>query len=244
MSKNPLSDMLFVTWLALFFFSGINHIFSQTTSDAQLWMDAELNYTHKNKYLFQNEVSAQTLLAGDGHWFSLSNTMAFEWNLNPHIDLMTSVPFSYTHQQNARSTYEIRTMVGSRIYFTPTLRPQVRLLLRFEERWAYDNNTEEWDIGNRFRIRGEFIYPLNKNSYFEDNMWYGLSYAEIFLSTSKDISERFANRSRFSIGCGYRLTYKLRFEGIYTCQFSRNTIDDDFDSVSNIIRLRLKYYFK
>ncbi len=228
---------------ALLFINGAG-VCSQTTSDSQLWMDAELNYTYKQRFLFQDELSYQTLVSGGSYWYSLNSTPAFEFNLNPHIDLITSVPLSYTLQGRKMSTFEVRAMVGSRIYLTPALRPQVRFLVRLEERWAYDRAIDNWDIGNRIRLRAEVIYPVNKKSYFEDKMWYFIGDTELFLSTTQDINERFANRTRFRMGVGYRLNYKMRFEGIYTLQFSRNTIDDDFNSVDNIIRLRFKYYLK
>ncbi len=217
---------------------------AQTTSDGQLWLDAELNYTHKKRYLFQNELSYQTLLYGGSYWYSLNSTPAFEFNLNPNFDLITAIPLSYTLQGSKMSTFEIRTMIGTRIYLTPTQRPQVRFLVRLEERWVYDNFSDYWDISNRIRLRAEFIYPLNRSSYFEDDMWYLIGDTEVFLTTNGDINERFANRTRFRAGIGYRLSYKLRLEGIYTLQHSRNTIEDDFNSRDNIIRLRLKYYFK
>ncbi len=224
--------------------SSITTTWSQTTSDSQLWMDAELNYTYKQKYLFQNEVSSQTLISGGSHWYSLSSTPAFEYSLNPHFDLISSIPLSYTLQQKKASTFEVGAMVGTRIYFTPALRPQVRLLVRIEERWSRDLALDEWDAANRIRLRGEFIYPINRKSYFEDKMWYLITDAELFLSTTSDIDERFANRTRFRAGAGYRLNYKMRFEGIYMFQFSRNTLNDKFNSIDNIIRLRFKYYFK
>ncbi len=219
-------------------------VWAQTTSDAQLWLDAELNYTYKQKYLFQDELSYQTLIAGGNKWYSFNSTPAFEYNLNSHFDLISSVPLSYTMQDQKSSTFEIGTMLGTRIYFTPARRPQIRAVIRVEERWSHDLKLDEWNVANRVRIRGEFVYPINKKSYFEDKMWYLISDAEVFLSTTSDIDERFANRTRFRVGVGYRLSYKMRFEGFYVLQFSRNTLNDKFNSLDNIIRLRFKYYLK
>ncbi len=230
--------------IILFLLISSLHISSQTTSDAQLWLDAELNYTYKQKYLFQNELSSQTLLSGGSRWYSLNSTPAFEYSLNSHFDLVSSVPLSYTVQDHRLSTFEVGTMLGTRIYFTPARRSQIRALIRIEERWSHDLELDNWDVASRIRIRGEFVYPINKKSYFEDKMWYMISDAELFLSTTSDIDERFANRTRFRIGAGYRLNYKIRFEGFYVLQFSRNTLNDKFNSVDNIIRLRFKYYFK
>ena len=242
-NKNQNYVLIYAFFLALLIcFPGISY--SQTNSDGQLWLDAELNYTYKQRFLFQDELSYQTLISGGNKWYSLNSTPAFEYNLNSHFDLISAVPLSYTLQNDGLNTFEVRAMVGTRVYLTPTKRAQLRALVRWENRWSHDEKNDTWDIGNRLRLRAECVYPLNKHTYFEDKMWYWLNDFEIFLTTSKDIPERFANRARLRTGIGYRLNYKLRFEAIYTCQFSRNTINDKFDSQSNILRLRLKYYFK
>ncbi len=218
--------------------------YSQANSDQQLWLDAEFNYVYKQRYQFQNEFSFQTLTSGAGQWTSINSSPGFEYNLNSHFDLVSAIPLSYTFQKDDLNTFEIRAMVGFRAYLTPTRRTQLRALVRWEDRWLHQEKSGTWNIGNRIRLRGECIYPLNKRSYSDDKVWYWLGDVELFLGTSNDVPERFANRIRLRTGIGYRLNYKLRFEAIYLRQLSRNTIDNDFDLQSNILRLRLKYYFK
>lgn len=216
---------------------------AQTHSDGQLWLDGELNYIHKLRYTFQDEMSIKSLLFGGSRWIAFDMTPAFEYNINHHFDIVSSVPLSYTLQKQFNS-FEVGVMLGTRYYINQDIRPQFRVLLRMENRWYYKTDTEAWDINNRIRIRGEFIYPINREAYNSDDLWYGITDAEVFLSTNADVSERFANRFRFRIGAGYRLNYRLRFEGFYSMQFSRNTIDEDFNTLSNILRLRIKYYFR
>jgi hypothetical protein len=230
--------------LVLFVFSS-EKLSSQGASDGQIWFDSELNYTHKLRHLFQTELSVQSLIFGEGdNWNSFNITPAYEYNFSSYFDVVSAVPLSYTIQDREMSTFEVRTMIGARVYFTPYRRYQLRLLSRWEYRWTYDNNMNNWDTGNRFRFRGEFLYPLNKPSYYSDNMYYVISDAEVFLNAGSDIPERFANRARFRLGLGYRMNYNLRMEALYVYQTSRNTIDDDFNVRSNIFRFRLKYYFK
>ncbi len=215
---------------------------SQTQVDGQLWLDGELNYVYKLRYTFQDEISVKSLLFGGNRWLSLDMTPAFEYNINEYLDVVSSIPLSYSIQKEF-NMYEAGVMVGTRVYFTPFSRPQVRTLIRFENRWNYRDDLDSWDVNNRIRVRGEFIYPINKSVYNTDDLWYSITDAEFFFSINDDVSERFANRMRFRAGAGYRLNYKLRFEALYTCQLSRNTIADHFNNVSNILRLRVKYYF-
>ncbi len=231
-------------YIILIFLILSKNIKSQSSSDGQLWLNAEFNYVYKVKHLFQDEVSFQSLVFGSPQWYSFSNKLQYEYNINPHFDAITALPLSYTIQSKSLKTFEIRYMIGTRIYFTPTRRLQTKGLIRWENRWSNDNNSDSWDVGNRLRIRGEVVYPLNKNTYYTNNVWYLMGDAEVFLTTKDDIQERFANKTRFRLGAGYRLTYRLRFEAFYACQFSRNTIDNKFDSQNNILEFLFKYYFR
>ncbi len=237
--------LFFFLLLGCMFFPSLHaQTATPTTSDGQIWFDAELNYTYRQRWLFQNELSFQTLIWGGSHWFSYNTTPDAEYNVNKNLDIICAIPISYTRQTAVLNTFEIRTMLGSRIYFTPTKRIQTRLLVRWEYRWFYDEDTDVWDKGNRFRLRAELVIPLNKDSYFVDNMWYLINDVEIFLWQGAKLPERYANKTRIRLGLGYRLNYKVRFELIYINQDSRNNIEDDFNAHSDIFRLRLKYYFK
>ena len=87
------------------------------------------------------------------------------------------------------------------------------------------------------------IIPINQNSYFKDNLWYAVTDIE-WLFVSTDLEERFANRFRLRLGVGYRLNYSFRFEVLYMNQQSRNGIDESFSSSDNMIRIRLKHYWR
>ena len=91
-------------------------------------------------------------------------------------------------------------------------------------------------------MRAEAIIPINRNSFFEDKLWYALTDFEA-LFTTNDVKERFANRVRIRVGIGYRFSYSLRVEFMYMLQESRYAIDDSFSSSDNIFRFRLKQYF-
>jgi hypothetical protein len=92
-------------------------------------------------------------------------------------------------------------------------------------------------------IRAESILPINKPSmHAGDKLWYGLLDAEVFVVMDKDVKERFANRFRARCGIGYRISYTLRLEFVYTLQQSKNAIEGDANTTGNIYRFRVKQY--
>ena len=133
-------------------------------------------------------------------------------------------------------------MLGTRIHFTPNRRILTRLLLRLEHRQLNYESTNSSESSLRTRIRAESYIPINHKSMYEDHLWYGVADVEVFIVKDQTIKERFANRYRFRLALGYRLSYTWRFEAMYTLQESRNTIAGDYTTVDQIFRLRVKHY--
>lgn len=215
----------------------------QQKVNGQLWLDYIPNYA-KGKNSFEAEVSYQTLLSKQGKWRSINLTPSYERHIFKYLDLITAIPLSYTQQNEATNTAEVRLTLGTRWHLTPDSRIQTRLLLRWEHRSLRDFGKEGWEKSNRSRIRAEVIIPLNRNSYSSDDMWYIQTDMEGFIVVDENVSERFANRTRNRLAIGYRLNYHMRFEAMYMYQRSRNQLEEGFDSVDHIIRLRFKHYFR
>lgn len=211
-------------------------------SNTQLWYEYMLNVPFMNSFNFENAFNYNTVV-GKPKWRSLEYNATLEYSLSANFDLLGSTLISYTAQTESYNTFELRPMVGTRIFFTPHKRIQTRLLLRLEQRNFKNMDTKEWDHVLRPRIRGEIIIPINQDSYFKNNLWYVTTDAEL-LFVNDDVDERFANRLRLRAGVGYRLNYSMRFEVLYMNQQSKNGIDDDFTSNDNVIRLRLKHFLR
>ncbi|MDL5048699.1 DUF2490 domain-containing protein, partial [Oscillatoria amoena NRMC-F 0135] len=106
-----------------------------------------------------------------------------------------------------------------------------------------DQETNAWSHSTRSRFRAETVIPLNKPSMYAGNkLWYSIADVEAFVVMDEDVEERFANRLRFRAGLGYRLSYGLRLEFMYTLQRSKNTLDSDHYTSDNIFRFRIKHY--
>lgn len=217
-------------------------VFAQQKVDRQFWQDVVLDY-QMGKNLFETEMSYQTLLAKENKWYSLNISPAYERSINKYVDLISALPLSYTVQSDTSNSFEVRTMLGARIYFTPGKRIETRFTYRFEYRFFHDQSSSEWVKSSRSRFRAEVIVPVNRPNYYSDKMLYCLGDVELFSTVDKDVQERYANRFRIRVGAGYRMSYNWRFEAIYMLQESRNNVADGYNSVDNILRLRIKCYF-
>lgn len=208
----------------------------------QLWLDYQLSYPFKNRYLIENTTSYQTVLSQQNKWRSMSISPNFEYSLFTRLDLTAEMPMAYTLQKEGSNTFEVSPLVGGRFHITQNKRIDTRLIWRYQIRAFRQIEEEAWDISNRTRLRGEIYACLNGPNMFTDKLWYLFADYEEFFVLDDQVKERFANRRRARIGLAYRLSYKHRFDMSYTRQSSRNEIDGDFISNDNVIQLRYKMF--
>ncbi len=208
----------------------------------QLWFEYMLEYPFANSFNLENSLTYSTLL-GDPKWRALDYSPSLEWSITQHIDLIGQAVFSYTAQTESYNTFEVRPILGTKLYFTPNRRIQTRLLLRMEQRNFKNLEDGDWTHTFRPRIRAEIIAPINRKTIYEDKLWYGIvDYEALF--TNDEINERFANKFRLRLGVGYRLSYSYRFEFIFMSQNSRTGTDEDLTTSDNIFRFRVKHYLR
>jgi hypothetical protein len=208
--------------------------------NTQLWYEVMMNYPFANSFNIENAFVYSTLLESP-RWKAFDYSPTLEYSLSNSFDLITGATFSYTNQTDNYNTFEIRPMLGTRWHIT-TRRILTRLQIRLEQRNFKNLETKEWETTYRPRIRTELLIPINKKTYYEDRLLYGILDAEALFAVEGDVEERFANRFRLRIGLGYRLNYNSRFEFIYMNQQSKSGIDEDFESSDNIFRFRINTF--
>jgi hypothetical protein len=208
----------------------------------QSWTEYMLNYPFANRWNVEFAGTYATVLE-QPKWRSLDVQVTPEYAISQYFDVMGALYFGETFQNKSITTMELREMLGTRIHFTPNKRILTRLLIRFEQRNQRDQETMEWSHSTRSRWRAETVIPLNKPTMFAgDKLWYAVVDTEAFIIKDQDVQERFANRLRIRAGLGYRFSYALRIELMYTLQRSKNTLDGDFFTSDNIFRFRIKQY--
>lgn len=208
----------------------------------QLWFEYMLEYPFANSFNLEQAFTYSTLL-NTPRWRAYDYAASLEWSVTQNVDMIGQAVVSYTNQTESYNTLELRPVVGTRLYFTPNKRIQTRLLIRLEQRNFQDLETKEWSQVARPRIRGEVIIPINRKSYFEDKLWYAMTDIEWHYNI-EDVEERFANRFRWRIGGGYKLSYSMRFEFLYMLQLSKNQLGEEFSTSDNVLRFRIKHYLR
>jgi hypothetical protein len=207
----------------------------------QVWLDFQVDYPFANKYLFEAEASYQTVLTKD-RWRSLSLNSAFEIAILTRFDLIAEMPMSFTLQQEGSNSIEISPVLGTRYYITQNKRIDSRLVFKYQQRYFWQVENEDFDISNRMRLKGEVWFSITGPNLFTDKLLYSFIDYEEFFVLDKQLDERYANRRRGRMGLGYRLNYKNRFEFIYTMQSSRNEIEGEFNSIDNVLQFRYKMF--
>lgn len=213
------------------------------SANEQIWFEYMINYSFANSYNLEGAFKYSTVL-NTPRWQAFEFTPTLDYSLTGHVDISFATAFEYTDQTESVSTFEVRPVLGTRIHITPHRRILTRALIRLEERNIQNLDTKDWDNVWRPRFRAEMLIPINKKSFFDDKLWYGVLDAEWFLSVDDDVDERFANRFRLRMGIGYRMSYSSRFEFIYMIQESKNAIGDSFYTSDNIFRFRYKHYLR
>lgn len=213
------------------------------SAGAQAWGEYFLNYPFMKVYNMEYNVSYSTVF-GTPKWRAFDNSLTVERNFGANVDISLAGLVSYTIQNETYNTLELRPTLGIRYHITPHRRVKTRMFVRFEQRHFKDLENEDWAQTNRLRIRPEMLIPINRKSFQDDKLWYGLVDVEWFAILDGDQEERFANRFRTRMGIGYRLNYSHRFEFVYVFQQSKNTIAEEFKHTDNIFRLRLKQYLR
>ena len=214
----------------------------QKTYDTQVWADLQAVYPFANVWVFDTEASFEKVTSGSDPWRGIMITPSIQRNMSPNIDLMFSMPLYWVQQSNQLQTYETRLSPALRYTITTGGRVESRAILRYDYRMVKPEG-QEMEISNRVRLSAEAFIPINRKTFFENKQLYAITDVEGFFVMDKNVGERFANLFKARLGLGYRLNYQYRFQFIYAFQKSRQTIDQSFDTIDSIWRLRFIMFF-
>jgi len=208
----------------------------------QVWFDYQLDYPFASQYLFEMTASYQTQLTNRDQWRSFNISPSLEYQYFTSLDIIFSAPVSYTFQTETYNTFGADPSVGARFHITQNKRVNTNVTYKLEQRFLKNIDDNSWESSNRSRLKGEIRVAINGPNLYHDKLWYAIADYEEFFVTDKQVDERYANRRRGRLGAGYRLSYRDRFELLYTWQSSRNEIEGDFISNDYVIQFRYKMY--
>ena len=219
---------------------------AQEDVTGQVWVDYLTDWYVTSQHLVELEVGPKTLFSGGQWWGELTLTPAYEFVAGHRFELVVRTLFSWVRQNNALSTFEIRPVLGFRLYILQPneTRFMVRDFNRVESRNIRYSSSGDWDTTWRYRNRLEVQVAVNHDHLADDHTFYLLADAEAFVNLGRAAEERFNDNWRIRSGLGYRLRYQWRFELLYTLQLSKDTLLASFETSNHILRLRLKFYPK
>ena len=217
---------------------------AQEEVTGQVWVDFLTDWYVTSHHLLELEVGPKALFSGGQGWGEITVTPAYEWVVGHRFELVARTLFSWVRQNKQLSTFEIRPVLGFRLYILQASehRFMVRDFNRVESRNIRYDNSGDWDTTWRYRNRLEAQIALNHEHLADPHTMYLLADAEAFVNLGRAAEERFNDNWRIRSGVGYRLRYEWRFELLYTLQLSKDTLLADFETSNHIVRLRLKFY--
>lgn len=219
---------------------------AQEAVTGQVWVDFLTDWYVTSDHLLELEVGPKALFSGGQSWAELTLTPAYEFVVGHRFELVARTLFSWVRQNNQLSTFEIRPVLGFRLYVLQASehRVMVRDFNRVESRNIRYDTSGDWDSTWRYRNRLEGQIAINHEHLADPHTLYLLTDAELFVNLGRAAEERFNDNWRFRAGVGYRLKYEWRFELLYTLQLSRDTLFADFETSNHIVRLRFKFFPK
>jgi hypothetical protein len=225
---------------------------SPDTRSTQLWLAYQAFRPLNNKRLVLH-FEGRTNGPGDDAWASIDGRTRVDFYPLPWLDVYPEALLRYTEETQDLDSFQATLRGGVRFKVpstqevfnferVPLQRFDFGVLLRLEWRNFFYSGGET-DSSWRGRIRAEAKFPLNHKSMGEDKTVYVRGDAEAFIPLGDESPETFANRWRFRLGGGYRITFTWRVEALGIWQQSRNTLEEDFKTTEFMLSLRLRHYF-
>lgn len=233
--------------ILVLFFTHWGFAQEKQVSYGQLWFDFMTLYPMNNGIIYSANIGPRSLINEENGWRSFEMNNSFFYNVvGPWLDVGAGLYLDYTAESNTVdiSTFELRPWAALRFDFFRNTKFWLLINNRWEQRHMFYFGDESKNTSYRYRIRPDLTYSVNKPNFWNDNLLYLTLNCELFYPFNENPDERFANFFVIRAGIGYRHTYNWRYHLVVQEQFAKNTINDQFNSASLILNLRLLYFIE
>jgi hypothetical protein len=168
------------------------------------------------------------------------------YRAKPWFTVHGGIRFFKTFVDDGDDTFEIGPWQGLRFTWPKLGGYAFSHYLRLEERMQWQT---EGDSDFDFYLRGRYQLGARSPNYdiLLKNGIYLLGSVELFWNLDKSITDNFANRIRYDLGVGTKVSEAWRVQLHYILQDGRAieefSFRDPFDSEEHILRFRLFYTF-
>lgn len=164
------------------------------------------------------------------------NWLSTEGNLEVH----------YTANTVSENVVELRPWIGANLIWA-TQGEMVNLFypsigFRFEDRFFWYQTSGTGATKQRIRLRLYARFPIN-NASLVTGTYYLITLVEGYFPLNGEAKEISADKRRFQLGLGYVIAADLRIETQYILMRQRNTLQNRFETSSNIVWLAVRNYF-
>ena len=204
----------------------------------QFWVTAEFRYPISTAILLKTNLEYRSVHDAGERWRTWNFSGEVTFFSIPAVDLAGALRVFYSQENDTLNRTELRPTIGARVNILRKGRFVIDDQLRFEWRQFFFNFSDLNRSLGRFRNKTNVLFALNKkNPYLDKALSLRLSF-EFFMIRDKELKERFANRHRLEAGLGFRFNDHWRLWLIYYSQYSRNQIEESFNTRENILRIR------
>jgi len=251
MTRVPSSLFLYANMLCFYFLAtqtlSAQDTISSSNSTQQIWLDYDVSFARTSKVDFYGDIGIRTVFPYEWSRFIIRPSIRYKIpkkilkKTQHNAEVHAGIGFFFTNNKSVSNRLEIRPFQGYKLAWPNRPKLKIKHYVRLEER--FDLQTQDWvnTFGLRLRYQarlelyfsGEYI-TFNKGFYLP---------AEIELFWNLIGTKQFNDAVRINTGIGYEFSpaFKLEFNLAY--HYTRNTLEDEFDTNDAVFRLRLFHRF-
>jgi hypothetical protein len=214
----------------------------------QLWTDINFSYQLTERSAVLGDIGFRSVSPHEWNRYVIRPAFRYQIpnrilkNLKLKKELIGGIGFFYTSNFNAPNRLEIRPFQGFRLDWPDRPRIRIRHFVRLEER--FEMNTDGWKntFGLRLRYLAELTIRFQGDIIKYNKVIYIPVSAELFWNLIG--TNQFNDHVRVSSGIGYTFSEKWKGEFHIAYHYTRNTVEEDFNTNDIVYRLRAFYRIK
>jgi len=205
----------------------------------QLWGNYYQYYNFKPDWQFYGDAGLRSVLE-EWTWFTAVVRPSIRWKKHQLWELHGGLGLFFTMDKEDVNTFEIRPFQGVRVNWPVFRSIKFNHYFRLEERFNFPTDT--WVLEFSFRIRYRFALRANIYTFPDKSNIFLPASIEFFGNIGQQITEKFSNRSRLSLGAGYKMNDQWTFEFHFVAQFSRTGDDDQFKTSDRLFQIKVRRF--
>ena len=214
---------------------------SQDQVDNQLWLDYYHYHQVNENWLAYGDAGYRTV-TDELSWMMIYMRPSVAWQKLKLITLSGGLGIFYTFNYDTVNNFEIRPWQGFKLNWPTFRHVAIYQYVRLEERFNFP--VDSWAMEFNFRFRYKIglkatLFTIDKESRKYIYMPFSI---ELFANVGPNLSEKYSNRNRISMGFGYRANHQWAIEFDFTLQGSRTGQDQEFSSSDRLIQFKLRRY--